>query len=484
MSSERSKKPHLVCIPLPAQGHINPMLKLAKLLHFRGFHITFVHTEFNYQRLLKSRGLDYCKGLDDFRLENIPDGLPPENNRGVLDLPALCASMPKNSVEPFRNLILKLNGSLEVPSVSCILSDGVMGFTLRVAEELGLPELVLFTPSACGFLGYMHYEELAERGYVPLKDESWLTDGYLDTQVDWIPAMEGIRLKDLPTFIRTTNPNDIMFNYNVVQISIAFQAKGVILNTFNDLEQEVLDAIKSKFPQLYTIGPISMLCRQLPDTEMKLFESNLWEEDMSCLEWLEKRDPQSVLYVNFGSLAIMSSSQLSEFAWGLANCKYSFLWVVRADLVSGSAEIFSEEFMEEIKGRGLLTGWCPQEEVIKHRSIGGFLTHCGWNSSLESMSEGVPMICWPFFAEQQTNCFYICNKWGTGMEINNDAKREEVEVMVKELMEGERGEDMRNKTMEFKKKAIDATNPGGSSHTNFERLIEDLLYLGVHQARA
>ncbi|PIA52100.1 hypothetical protein AQUCO_01000173v1, partial [Aquilegia coerulea] len=457
MSTERPQKPHLVFIPRPAQGHVNPMFKLAKLLHYRGFHITFVQTEFNYQRLLKSRGLNHLKGLNDFRFEYIPDGLPPDNKRGVLDLP--------------------LDATLDVPPVSCIISDGILGFTLQVAQELCLHEIVFYTPSACGLLGYMQYGEFVERGYVPLKDESYLSNGYLESEIDWIPAMEGIRLRDLPTFLRTTDPNEIMFNYNIDQVEIASKANGLILNTFNDLEDEVLDVIKSKFPHLYTIGPLSMLCNKMPETEVKLFESNLWKEDMSCIEWLDKRDPKSVLYVNFSSLAIMTSQQLSEFAWGLANSKYPFLWIIRPDLVNGSSEIISEKFMNEITGRGLLIGWCPQEEVLKHRSIGCFLTHCGWNSTLESISEGVPMICWPYFSEQPTNCFYICNKWRIGMEINYDVKREEVELIVKELMEGE---EMKNKAMDFKKKAIEATSPHGSSYNNFERLVRDVLHLGLH----
>ncbi|KAA8536452.1 hypothetical protein F0562_028930 [Nyssa sinensis] len=242
MSMESVKKPHAVCIPLPAQGHINPMLKLAKLLHSTGFYITFVHTEFNYNRLLKSRDPDSLQGFDDFQFETISDGLPPANPRGILDLPALCVSMPIHCLKSFRDLIVKLNASPNLPPVSCIVSDGVMSYTLKVAGEFGIPEVLFFTPSACGMLGYLQFDELIERGYFPLKDESCLSNGYLDTQIDWIPAMRGIRLKDLPTFIRTTDRQDIMFNYNLESINNALKTKSLILNTFDDLDQEVLDA--------------------------------------------------------------------------------------------------------------------------------------------------------------------------------------------------------------------------------------------------
>ena len=162
-------KPHAVCIPYPAQGHVNPMLKVAKLLHYKGFHITFVNTEYNHKRLLKSRGPNALDGLPDFRFETIPDGLPPPEIDATQDIPALCDSTSKNCLVPFRQLLAKLNSSSGVPPVTCIVSDGVMSFTLKAAEELGIPDVLFWTTSACGFLGYMHYRSLIERGFTPLK---------------------------------------------------------------------------------------------------------------------------------------------------------------------------------------------------------------------------------------------------------------------------------------------------------------------------
>ncbi|KAF8411203.1 hypothetical protein HHK36_003747 [Tetracentron sinense] len=99
----------------------------------------------------------------------------------------------------------------------------------------------------------------------------------------------------------------------------------------------------------------------------------------------------------------------------------------------------------------MLASWCPQEQVLKHISIRGFLTHSGWNSTLESVCCGVPMIYWPFFAEQETNCRYVCKEWSIGMEIDNNIKRDEEEMLVRELMEGEKGKEMKNKATEWKR---------------------------------
>eukprot|EP00262_Sarcandra_glabra_P004279 TRINITY_DN1523_c1_g2_i1.p1 TRINITY_DN1523_c1_g2~~TRINITY_DN1523_c1_g2_i1.p1 ORF type:complete len:492 (-),score=62.20 TRINITY_DN1523_c1_g2_i1:276-1718(-) len=476
MGSLLVDRPHLVCIPYPAQGHVNPMMRLAKFLHSRGFYITFVNTEFNHQRLLRFRGPESMKGLDDFRFETIPDGLPPSDHDGTQDIPALCDSTSKNCAVPLRKLIDKLNDpSSDAPRVSCIVGDGVMSFALRVGKELHLPAVVFWTTSACGFMCYLHYLQLAERGHFPLKDESCLIDGYLDTLIDWIPGMANIRLRDLPSFIRTTDPNDLMVNFLTNEAQSAFEASAIIFNTFDALEREVLDAIRAKLPSTYTIGPLHKLGYQIHDPQLNSIGSNLWKEDIECIEWLDKREPKSVVYVNYGSITVMTDHQLREFAWGLANSKHPFLWVIRPDLVKDDSAILPEEFITEIEGRGLLASWCPQEQVLSHRSVGGFLTHNGWNSTLESICEGVPMICWPFFAEQPTNCRYACDKWGIGMEIDNDVKRDGVEGLVRELMEGEKGKEMKKKTMELKERAEEAIGEGGSFHMNMEKLIKEVL---------
>ncbi|XVE93152.1 hypothetical protein REPUB_Repub01dG0165500 [Reevesia pubescens] len=470
------KKPHAVCIPYPAQGHVNPMLKVAKLLHYKGFHITFVNSEYNHKRLLKSRGPNALDGLPDFRFETIPDGLPPPDIDGTQDIPALCDSTSKHCLVPFRLLLAKLNSSSsDVPPVTFIVSDGVMSFTLKAAKELGIPEVLFWTTSACGFLAYMHYRSLIERGVTPLKDESFLTSGYLDTVIDCIPGMKNIRLRDLPSFVRTTDPNDIMLNFLADESERAAKASAVIVNTFDEFEHDVVKALSSLLPRIYTIGPLHLLLNQIPQTPLQSIGSNLWKEEPECLKWLDSKEPDSVVYVNFGSIKVMTAQQLVEFAWGLANSTQTFLWIIRPDLVRGDSSILPPEFLEETEERGLMASWCPQEKVLNHPAIAGFLTHSGWNSTIESIGSGVPMISWPFFAEQQTNCRYACTEWDVGMEIDNNVKRDEVEKLVRELMEGEKGKEMRNKALEWKKKAEEAASLNGLSFLNLEKLIKEVL---------
>ncbi|KAJ6843055.1 7-deoxyloganetin glucosyltransferase-like [Iris pallida] len=474
------RKGHLVLVPYPAQGHVTPFLKLGKLLHSYGFHITFVNTEFNHNRLLSSRGPSALDGLPGFRFETIPDGLPPSDESKTQDVPALCDSTTKNCLAPFRELLLSLNdssASSNVPPVTCVVTDGVMSFAIDAAKEFGIPDVLFWTPSACGFMAYLHYHELIARGLVPFKDESDMTDEFLSTTIDWIPALKNMRLKDIPSFIRTTNKDDIMLNFFVRETRRASMASAIILNTFDDLERPVLDAMAKMLPPIYTIGPICLLSRHIPpNSPLASMGSSLWKEDTSCLEWLEGKDPGSVVLVSFGSITTMTNDQLIEFAWGLANSNISFLWVVRPDLVEGESGLIPEEFFTETEKRGLLASWCNQETVLMHPSIGGFLTHCGWNSTLESISSGVPTLCWPFFAEQQTNCRYLCTEWGMGMEIDNNVKRKEVEEIIRELMGGEKGKEMRRRASEWKERAFSATmKPGGNSFLNFDRVVKEVL---------
>ncbi|GAU37814.1 hypothetical protein TSUD_276310 [Trifolium subterraneum] len=473
-------KPHAVLVPFPAQGHINALFKLAKLLHLRGFHITFVNTEYNHKRLLKSRGFNSLDGFNGFNFETIPDGLTPlEGNVDVTqDLPSLCQSIRKNFLRPFGELHAKLQESAiagVTPPVTCIFSDCFMPFTIHVAGEHSLPTIIFNPCNACNFLTSLHIRTLLEKGLIPLKDESYLTNGYLDTKVDCIPGLKNFRLKDLLDLLRTTDPNDSLVEFVIEAADTFHRASAIVFNTYNELESHVMNELYSMFPSLYTIGPLSSFLNQTPKHNLESLGSNLWKEDTKCLDWLESKEPRSVVYVNFGSITVMTPHQLLEFAWGLANRKKPFLWIIRSDLVIRGSFILSSKFENEISNRGLIVDWCPQEQVLNHPSIGGFLTHCGWNSTIESICAGVPMLCWPSFADQPTNCRYIYNEWEIGMEIETNVKREEVEKLINELMVGEKGIKMRLNVMELKKKAEENTSPGGCSYMNLDKVINEIL---------
>ncbi|KAL9141354.1 hypothetical protein ABFS82_14G097300 [Erythranthe guttata] len=484
---ESTGKPHAVCIPFPSQGHINPMLKLATLLHRKGFHITFVHTQYNRTRLLESQG---DVSLPDFQIAAISDGLPPppdDGNAATQDIRSLCLSTQVNCLEPLNELIDGLNhrSSCVVPPVSCVVYDMIMSFALDAAERIGVPGVVLQTAGACSFMCNKYLTHLVEKGFVPLKDKSCMTNGYLETQIDWIPGVIPLKLGELTHTIQTTDPNDPLLNFVITQFARSSKAAAIIINSFDALEQNALSSLSSICPPIYTVGPLHLFLDQPPKnpTAKSMTISSLWKEDTTCLKWLDSKPERSVIYVNFGSIAVPTPQQMSELAWGLAGSEENFLWVVRPDLLRReNPAALPPEFREETGERGFVSGWGPQEEVLRHPAVGGFLTHCGWNSVVEGVSAGVPMICWPFFADQRINCRYVCDEWRVGVEMNRDVERDEVGVLVRELMGGERGGALRRRAEEWREKAAAAAaaavggdGGGGSSWLKLERLVHEVL---------
>uniref|UniRef100_A0ACD5TCI0 Uncharacterized protein n=1 Tax=Avena sativa TaxID=4498 RepID=A0ACD5TCI0_AVESA len=469
------EKPHALIFPFPAQGHIKPTLQFAKLLHhYHGFQVTFVHTEHNRRRLLRSRGPDALEGVPGFRFVAVPDGLPPSELDASQDLAALLSAM--DSLGPhFRKLVSDL------PPVSCVVSD--IWHVLYTAKDMAFPCVTLWTGNACGFMACQQCQELVDIGIVPLKDAEQLSNGYLDkTVLDWVPGMpKDIRLSDFPSYIRTADSEDPILE--ILLRSMACHRttpSAVILHTFDELERETIAAMSAILPPIYAVGPLPLLLGQVPGNTV---DTSLSKENHACLEWLEGKRPGSVVYVSFGSLATLTSEQLVEFAWGLASSEKEFLWVIRNDQVSNGAggdhpaatAVLPPEFFEETKGRGHVTSWCPQEAVLRHEAVGAFLTHCGWNSVLESITAGVPMLCWPFGADQFTNRRYVCTEWRIGLEISSNVDRNGVKAAVLEMMDGDKGKEMKRMVMELKEKAAMAALPGGPSWENLKKLVNEVL---------
>ncbi|XP_047321439.1 7-deoxyloganetin glucosyltransferase-like [Impatiens glandulifera] len=455
------KAPHAVVIPYPAQGHIKGMLKMAKLLHHKGFHVTFVNTEFNHRRYLKSRGPRAMDGVPSFRFETIPDGLSPSNVDATQDLLALSQAIRTVFLPPFMDLIRRINRDGLCPPVTCILSDGIMPFAIDAAEQLGIPVVMPFAI------------------VTNLINESELTEEYLNTKVDWLPGFDNLLIRDLPAFFQTTDPNHPIFHLAMEAAEAVPRASALGIETYESLEPKILNHLSAKFPKVFAVGPLQLLLNRISSTSNSPYLDsvgyNMWVEAPECLKWLDSMCDKTVVFVNFGSITPVTPQQFIEFAWGLANSKQHFLWIIRPDMVIGESSVLPPEFLEETKGRSMIAGWCDQDEVLNHPAVGGFLTHSGWNSTIESLSAGVPMICWPFFADQQTNCRHACEEWKVALQIDNNVKRFEVEKLVNDLMEGEKGKEMRSNASVWKKLAEAATTEDGSSSINLDKLISVLL---------
>ncbi|KAL8097890.1 UDP-glycosyltransferase 76B1-like [Apium graveolens] len=442
----------LLLFPLPAQGHINPMLQLANILYSKGFNITIIHTSFNFPN--KSN-------YPHFTFEAIPEesltGFP--TRQGSVTKIVL---LNKVCFDPFRDCVKRLlSNSSADDRIFCLITDALLYFTKDVADLLKLPRIVLRTSSLSAFHVYYLYPILLQKGYLSVKDSNSEAP---------VSEAEPLKVKDIPQTYQIEGEDLGMM---IAEMMTGTKAASAILwNTFEELEQSVLPTIQQNFPiPSFTIGPFHKY--------FTASASSLLEQDKTAISWLDMQAPLSVLYVSFGSLAAIDKTEFFEMAWALANSKQKFLWVVRPGVIRGSEwlEPFPDGLQEAVSERGHIVKWAPQQEVLAHPATACFWSHCGWNSTLESICEGVPIICSPSFGDQPTNARYVEAVWKVGLVLENGIKREEIERAIRRVMIDQEGKEMRMRMSCLKKKVNLCLMEGGSSYKSLEGLVNFILSL-------
>lgn len=204
------------------------------------------------------------------------------------------------------------------------------------------------------------------------------------------------------------------------------------------------------------------------------YGASLWEPTTDqCLRWLDMKPPDSVIYVSFGSMAGISAKQVEEMAWGLEASKRPFLWVIK-----DSENKLPDDFISSIGETGIVVAWCNQLEVLAHQAVGCFVTHCGWNSTLEGLSLGVPMVCVTQWSDQPTNAKFVEEVWKVGVRAEKDEEgivgRKELEKCIREVMVGERSGEMKNNASKWRDLAKVAVRLGGSSDTNVDHFCSEV----------
>ncbi|CAL0331552.1 unnamed protein product [Lupinus luteus] len=453
------------------------MLKLAKLLALHHLHVTFLNVEFIHHSLQCFGDIEkISETYPTLQFKTIPDGLPENHPRSGENIMDALNLVNLNSKPLLKDILVSQN-----PRVTCLIGDGYYGsLTNDVADEVGIPVIHFRTVSACCFWSYFCVPDLFQSNQLPIRG-----DEDMDRIITGIPGMENmIRCRDLPSFCRE---NDLMkpiipLESLVSQTHESLRASALILNTFEDLEGPVLSHISLQFPQVFSIGPLhAHLNTRIQESNNKTTMSqtlhsstnSLLEVDRSCMAWLNSQPLKSVVYVSFGSITTITREKLLEIWYGLVNSKNRFLWVMRSDMVTGKeGEVqIPDELVEGTKERGFMVGWAPQVEVLEHKAIGGFLTHSGWNSTLESIVAGVPMICWPYFADQQINSRFVSEAWKLGLDMKDVCDRNVVEKMVNDVMIHKRDEFQRS-AQRMAMLAHKSVSPGGSSNSNLDRLIQ------------
>ncbi|KAL2531116.1 UDP-glycosyltransferase 83A1 [Abeliophyllum distichum] len=448
------RKPHVLLIPYPAQGHVIPLMELALNLAKHGFKVTFVNTEFIHERVINALpGTDNVQEL--IQMVSLPDGLESSDNRS--EIGKLSESILDVMPGELNALIERINGS-ESEKISCLIADATMGWALEVAEKMGIKK-VAFWPAAAALLALL------------FKIPSLIDDGILDSdgkpmknqKIQLSPTMPVMKTMDLYwSCINDELTRKLIFKLLVKIVRPTKSADRLISNSSYWLESGTFDS----YPDILPIGPL------LASNRLGKSTGYFWREDSGCLAWLDQQPPDSVIYVAFGSFTVFDHNQFRELALGLELTDRPFLWVVRQNITEDVDNAYPTGFEERVQHRGRMVSWVPQQKVLSHPSVACFISHCGWNSTIEGISNGIPFLCWPYFTDQIFNKSYICDYLKIGLELNKDDNGIIRRVEIKNKLERVLGDEgLKERVLDLQAKILNGVREGGSSYKNFNDFV-------------
>ncbi|KFK30053.1 hypothetical protein AALP_AA7G210800 [Arabis alpina] len=471
-------KLHVVFFPFMAHGHMIPTLDLAKLFSSRGAKSTILTTPLNSKILQKP--------IDAFKNQN-PDL---EIDLEIFDFPCVQLGLPEGweNVDFFTSntnndggyMIFKffkatrffkeqLEKLLETTRPDCLIADMFFPWATEAAEKFHVPRFV--------FHGTGYFSLCAGyciRVHQPQNKVASSSEPFV------IPDLPGDIFLTREQIVIVDKENEIgKFRIEVRQSEM--ESSGVIVNSFYELEPAYADFCKRFVAKrAWHIGPLSVINRGLQEKTERGKKASI--DEVECLKWLDSKKPESVIYISFGSVASFKNEQLIEIAAGLEASGTNFIWVVKKN--EGDKEEWLPEGMEErTKGKGMIIrGWAPQMLILDHQATGGFVIHCGWNSLLEGVAAGLPMVTWPVGAEQFYNEKLVTQVHKTGVsvgatkhvEVKEDfISREKVEKAVREVLVGEEAEERRRRAKKLAEMAKAAVEEGGSSFNDLNSFIEE-----------
>nr|XP_016458911.1 PREDICTED: anthocyanidin 3-O-glucosyltransferase 2-like [Nicotiana tabacum] len=485
------KLAEVILIPSPAMGHIAQMLELAKLFFHQNHHLTIT--------VLIMKLPDYIDAVSGPFVDSVAASSSSDRLRFV-HLPAADPTPEwgsKTRGHFVYRLVQSQRSHIKDFLISQRSSKTLAGFVvdmlctpfMDVADEFKIPSYVFFT-SPAAFLGLMLHFQF-------LEDEC-------QQDVSLFKNTDSSNLLSFPSYAYPVPPSVLPMVLvdrdtwlgRFLDFARGYRkAKGIIINTFAELEIHQLDAYKKNncnmsrskqdqvpLPPIYPIGPI-----------LNQSKSKSESEEAEITNWLDQQPTKSVVLICFGSQGSLPLDQVKQIALALDNCGCRFLWSLRQPPQSNNAqfpgeytsysEILPEGFLDRTEIKGKVVGWVPQLKVLSHEAIGGFVSHCGWNSILESIWCGVPIATWPLHSEQQVNAFQLVKEVGVAVDITLDycernkdqpmVTADAIEKRIKELMEINTA--VREKAKEMKEKSRASVIEGGSSYLSLGKLIDELL---------
>ncbi|XVE93405.1 hypothetical protein REPUB_Repub01dG0189300 [Reevesia pubescens] len=473
--SRENRQLHIFFLPFMADGHLIPFIDLAMLFAAKGVKTTIITTPLNAPHISKvtekAKNLGHEINILITKFPSVEAGL--SEGCESFDKP----SSPDMQFKFFTaTTMLKepLAHLLQLHQPDCLVADMFFPWATDVAAAFGIPRIVFHGTCVFSLSATEHI-----RLYEPHKKVS------SDSEPFVLPKFPGeIKLtrSQLPDFVKQELGFSKLYKEGK---ETELKCFGVIVNSFYELESAYADHYtKVLGRRAWHVGPISLCNRGTIDKTERGKKASI--DEVECLTWLNSKKPYSVVYICFGSVANFNSTQLFEIATGLEASGQHFIWVVKKEKKNEEEkeDWLPEGFEKRMEGKGLIIrGWAPQVLILDHEAIGGFVTHCGWNSTIEAVCAGVPLVTWPVAAEQFYNEKLLTQILRIGIGVGTKkwarlvgdfVKREAIEKAVKEIIAGDRAEEMRSRAKALAEMARKAVEKEGSSDSDINALIEEL----------
>ncbi|ESR35326.1 hypothetical protein CICLE_v10004867mg [Citrus x clementina] len=469
-------KDTIVLYTSPGRGHLNSMVELGKL-------ILTHHPCFSIDIIIPTAPFVTSAGTDDYIASvsaTVPSvtfhQLPPpvsgllDTLRSPVDLPALAYELGELNNPKLHETLITIS---KRSNLKAFVIDFFCSPAFQVSSStLSIPTYYYFTSGGSGLAALLYLPTLHKNTTKSFRELGSTLLNY--------PGLPPFPARDMAEPMHDREGKAYKgFVDTGIQMA---KSAGIIVNTFELLEERAIKAMLEgqctpgeTLPPFYCIGPVVGGGNG----------ENRGRDRHESLSWLDSKPSRSVLLLCFGSLGSVSCKQLKEMAIGLERSGVKFLWVVRApapDSVENRSSLESllpEGFLDRTKDRGLVVeSWAPQVEVLNHESVGGFVTHCGWNSVLEGVCAGVPMLAWPLYAEQKMIKAVVVEEMKVGLAVTRSEEEErlvsaaELEQRVSELMDSEKGRAVKERVVEMKEAAAAAMRDGGSSRVALDNLVE------------
>ncbi|KAJ4721004.1 Glycosyltransferase [Melia azedarach] len=452
--SNAEPQPHIAVLAFPFSTHAAPLLSVIARLAIskQNALFTFFSTAQSNATIFSATSKQRPANIIPY---NVSDGVPEGyvfTGRRQEDIELFMNAADGNFRKAVDAAVVETGRRL-----SCLVTDAFIWFGKEMAEDWNVPWIPFYTAGPNSLSAHVYTDLIRER----------IQPGDKIQSLEFFPGLSKLSVGDLPEGIVAGNLQSV-FSVMLHEMGRKLpQAAAVFINCFEEFDPEITNDLKSKFEKFLNIGPLNMLS-QSPSASVA-------DDKYGCLQWLdEQKKAASVAYISFGTVAKPSPKEIVAIAEALEASEVPFIWSMRRNL----QENLPNGFLERTKtnGNGMVVDWAPQVNVLGHEAVGAFVTHCGWNSLLESIAAGVPLIGRPFFGDQGINGRMMEDVWGIGVIVEGGTfTKNALMGSFNLILCQERGKKIREKTAELKQLSHNAVGPKGSSKLNFDTLTQDVV---------